>query len=57
MSVSYKLKLTLLDTKFQKLTAGKLTDGISPKSDKDLISHSLVFVAYLTIYGDEASQR
>ena len=27
------------------------------KSDRELISHSLVWAAYLTIYGNEASQQ
>ena len=59
MPASHKLKLTLLDTKFQKLTASKLTNGCEAILIANLIiiSHSLVWEAYLTIYGNEASER
>ena len=61
MPASHKFKLTLLDTKVQKLTAGQLKDGSEKTSYSNLIGnssvHSLVWVAYLTIYGVEASEQ
>ena len=41
-----------------KLAASKLRDGnFNHRFDRELISYSLVWVAYLTIYGDEGNQR
>ena len=59
MPASHKFKLTLLAA--QKLTASKFKDSADEAASftnliEKLISYSLVRVAYLTIYGVEASQ-
>ena len=44
MPASHKLKLTLLETKFQKLTASKLTNGCEAISIANLIKPYLSFI-------------
>ena len=58
MPASHKLKLTLLDTEISTSRVDRwLWSKFNRRSDRDLIRHSLMWLAYPTIYGDEAIQQ